>query len=72
VRVSKHIIAKPLTNNHFLVDAAGIGGRNVPLPGEISTVTCSGCEVSRGHSTDRDNEPIKTIGGLTRKGRAEH
>lgn len=34
-RVSKHIIAKPVTNNSFLVDVAGIGGRNTLLPEEI-------------------------------------
>jgi hypothetical protein len=35
-RVSKHIIAKPVVNNLHEVDAAGIGGRNMELPGEIS------------------------------------
>ena len=34
-RVSKHTIAMPLTNNPFLVDAAGIGGRNTLLPGGL-------------------------------------
>jgi len=37
--VSKHIFVKPVTNNLFPVDAAGIGGRNMSLPGEISTAT---------------------------------
>ncbi|MFN6946899.1 MAG: hypothetical protein ACK4ND_18285 [Cytophagaceae bacterium] len=35
-RVSKHIFVTPLTNNSHLVDAAGIGGRNMPLPGGLS------------------------------------
>jgi hypothetical protein len=34
--VSKHTFAKLLTNKPYLVDAAGIGGRNMLLPGEIS------------------------------------
>ena len=34
--VSKHIFAMPLTNKRLCVDAAGIGGRNVLLPGEVS------------------------------------
>jgi hypothetical protein len=33
--MSKHIIVKSVTNNLFLVDDAGIGGRNMSLPGEI-------------------------------------
>ncbi|MEM6526070.1 MAG: hypothetical protein AAGF85_16655 [Bacteroidota bacterium] len=38
-RVSKHIFTKSVTNNSFWVDAAGIGGRNMPLPEEISKFT---------------------------------
>ena len=34
--VSKHIFAMPLANKRLCVDAAGIGGRNVLLPGEVS------------------------------------
>ena len=34
--VSKHTFAKPLANKLLLVDAAGIGGRNMLLPGEVS------------------------------------
>ncbi len=40
IRVSKHIIAKPdeyQKENH--VDAAGIGGRKMLLPGEVSQIT---------------------------------
>ena len=37
--VSKHIFAKPLANKLFLVDATGIGGRNMLLPGEVSVFT---------------------------------
>ena len=66
---------KPVTNNLFLVDAAGIGGRNMSLPGEISTATVSGGEVSRPRVAFSFSggaaivatgfEPIN-IGGLTR------
>ena len=34
--VSKHLFATPLTNKRLFVDAAGIGGRKVLLPGEVS------------------------------------
>lgn len=34
--VSKHPFAMPLTNKRLCVDAAGIGGRKVLLPGEVS------------------------------------
>jgi len=34
--VSKHIFAKPVTNKLQVVDAAGIGRRNMLLPGEVS------------------------------------
>lgn len=39
--------------NLFLVDIAGIGGRNVPLPGEASGFTCTARGVSRGHSSQK-------------------
>jgi hypothetical protein len=35
-RVSKHIFAKPLANKLYCVDVSGIGGKNVPLPGDLS------------------------------------
>ena len=35
-RVSKHIIAKPVTSNLNAVDVPGIGRRIMLLPGEIS------------------------------------
>ena len=34
--VSKHPFAMPLTNKRLCVDAAGIGGKNMLLPGEVS------------------------------------
>ncbi|GAB3820433.1 hypothetical protein GCM10028895_20550 [Pontibacter rugosus] len=34
--VSKHPFATPLANKRLCVDAAGIGGRKVLLPGEVS------------------------------------
>ena len=38
MRISKHIIATSETfNNRFSVDAAGIGGRKMLLPGEALT-----------------------------------
>ena len=42
-RVSKHIFVMPVTNNPYWVDAAGIGGRNMSLPGEISD--CTSCSL---------------------------
>jgi len=58
-RVSKHIIVKPLTNKLIVVDAAGIGGRNMSLPGEVFVVTSwQSKEVSRGHSSNRKRAPI--------------
>ena len=51
--VSVHFNAKPEEHkNRVMVDPAGIGGRKMLLPGEISE--CSGNisgEVSRGHSS---------------------
>jgi hypothetical protein len=34
--VSKHTFAKPLANKLYCVDVSGIGGKNMPLPGELS------------------------------------
>jgi hypothetical protein len=36
MRMSKHIIAMSISQNHFIVDTAGIGGRKKLLPGEVS------------------------------------
>jgi hypothetical protein len=36
-RVSKHIFAKPVNNKRYCVDAAGIGGKNMPLSREGGT-----------------------------------
>jgi hypothetical protein len=44
--VSKHNIAKPATNKFRTVDAAGVGGRQIPLPGEVSLATSSQTEKS--------------------------
>jgi hypothetical protein len=41
-RVSKHIFVKPLTNNPYWVDIAGIGGGNMSLPGgqSVKKMSC--------------------------------
>jgi hypothetical protein len=38
-RISKHIIAKSVSNNLSYVDVPSIGGRNKLLPGEVSLFT---------------------------------
>jgi hypothetical protein len=35
MRISKHIIVTSAIQDHFIVDAAGIGGRKKLLPGEV-------------------------------------
>ena len=49
--VNRHTFAKPVANNLLLVDAAGIGGRNMLLPGEVSACRVPWGEVSRSHSS---------------------
>ena len=46
MRISKHNIATSKLSFHFIVDAAGIGGRKMLLPGEVSVTTCSITEKS--------------------------
>jgi len=46
-RVSKHIIVTPKEHQKCIyVDTAGIGGKKMPLPGEVSQATCSYMEKS--------------------------
>lgn len=46
-RVSKHIIVTPKEyQKGFYVDTAGIGGKKMQLPGEVSKVTCNYMEKS--------------------------
>ena len=41
MRISKHFIVTSEEQNHrFVVDAAGIGGREKLLPGDTLTTTC--------------------------------
>ncbi len=63
MRISKHIIATSEEHKHrFVVDAAGIGGREKLLPGEVSLNIQR--EVSRGHIRQAWNE---TEGRLRRR-----
>jgi hypothetical protein len=39
LRISKHNIVTSIIQNHSIVDTAGIGGRKMLLPGEISSST---------------------------------
>ena len=63
-RVSKHTFAKPAANNPLRVDAAGIGGRNMLLPGEVSLCLEHG-EKSAEAIVAARNERRKHCGGLT-------
>jgi hypothetical protein len=38
MRISKHTFAMSAIKDHFIVDAAGIGGRKKLLPGEVLLV----------------------------------
>ena len=50
--VRQHTMSKRLGNNPGLVDAAGISGKRMHLPGEVSTRIYSfNGEVSRSHSS---------------------
>ena len=49
--ISEHIFTTSLANKLQVVDAAGIGRRNMLLPGEISVLRVGIREVSRGHSS---------------------
>ena len=60
--ISKHGFAKSKVVNRIIVDTAGIGGRKMLLPGEISgRFRNANGEVSRGHSSYR-NEPALIAG----------
>jgi hypothetical protein len=55
--VSKHIFAKPTTNNLKLVDAPGLDRREKLLPGEVSPSTCGKGEKSAEAIVGIGNEP---------------
>jgi hypothetical protein len=55
-----------------LVDAAGIGGRKMLLPGEVFRSTSLDQKKSAEVIVPESNEPDKRAGGLTIWGRAEH
>jgi hypothetical protein len=56
MRISKHTFATSAIKDHFIVDAAGIGGRKKLLPGEVLLVEIQPGEVTRGHISC-GNEP---------------
>ncbi|WP_123803429.1 hypothetical protein [Maribacter sp. 4G9] len=59
-RVSKHIIVTPQEHQRCIyVDTAGIGGKKMFLPGEVSKATCSYMEKSAEAVVLTGNEPLE-------------
>ncbi|WP_224997938.1 hypothetical protein [Cesiribacter sp. SM1] len=63
------MMSTPLANKLFSVDAAGIGGRNMPLPGEVSW-----CRVHWEKSRGRPAAEAIVVGGneLPRRWQRSH
>jgi len=57
MRISKHIFVTSKIKYHFIVDAAGIGGRTKLLPGEVSLSTSGYDEKSAEVIVAAANEP---------------
>jgi len=66
--ISKHIIVTSEDyQNRIWVDVAGIGGKKMPLPGEVSKVTCNYMEKSAEVIVLTGNELGQYSRGLTGK-----